>query len=131
MVDDVGMDIFTVAFFGHKHIEEPDKLKKCLDYHILRLMDRKDYVRFLVAREGDFDQLASSAVCRARRRHRPKNSELVYMVPKVATEVTINADNLASYCEIEVCPEASSGRVKDTVRVRNQEMCVRRRESAC
>ena len=118
--------IYTVAFFGHKHIEESCELEKCLDDHIYRLLSIKYYVKFLVGCNGEFDQLASSAVHRMRRRYRDDNSALVLVVPDITSEYINNIDSAECYySEIEVCTAASTVRPKYVIHVRNWSMIER------
>ena len=60
------MDVFTVAFFGHRIIERPSLIEQRLEKLIRELLYSKEYVKFLVGRDGDFDQLVFSAVRRCK-----------------------------------------------------------------
>ena len=42
------LEIFTVAFFGHRYIDNPFKVEELLEEQIRRLIDEKEYVDFLV-----------------------------------------------------------------------------------
>lgn len=54
------MDTFTVSFFGHREIENGFEVERCLEEIITDLIRSKEYVEFLVGRDGEFDLLASS-----------------------------------------------------------------------
>ena len=56
------LEIFTVVFFGHRYIDNPLKVEELLEEHILKLINEKEYVDFVVGRNGDFDQYVSSTV---------------------------------------------------------------------
>ncbi len=56
------MEIFTVAFFGHRYIEDFFKIDDYLYEVIKQVIDEHEYVDFLVGGMGDFDHFASSAV---------------------------------------------------------------------
>lgn len=58
------MNPFTVCFFGNRIIENPTDAEKALNEFIPKLLRENAYVVFLVGRDGDFDQLAASAVHR-------------------------------------------------------------------
>ena len=58
------LDIYTVAFFGHRYIDNPFRIEDRLEEEIRRLLSEHEYVDFLVGRDGEFDQVASSAVLR-------------------------------------------------------------------
>ena len=60
------MDTYTVSFFGHRHIDNPLAIDAALDDLIGTLLRSKEYVEFLVGRNGDFDQLVSSAIRRCK-----------------------------------------------------------------
>ena len=49
------------------------------------LLLEKEYVEFLVGRNGDFDQIVSSAVKRQQRRVRDDNSALILVLPYPTT----------------------------------------------
>ena len=51
---------FTVAFIGHRYIENSFAVEKKLDRLIADLLGQHEYVEFLVGRDGEFDQLATS-----------------------------------------------------------------------
>ena len=61
------LDIYTVAFFGHRYIDNPLKVEALLEEQIRKLINEKEYVDFLVGRNGEFDQCASSTVLRVRK----------------------------------------------------------------
>ena len=63
------MDIYTVAFFGHRYIDNPFRIEDRLEEEIRRLLSEHEYVDFLVGRDGEFDQFASSAVLRVRKQY--------------------------------------------------------------
>ena len=61
------MQIFTVSFFGHRQIDNFFEIELLLEKLIRELMLSKEYVEFLVGRDGDFDQLVSSTVLKCKR----------------------------------------------------------------
>ena len=75
------LDIYTVAFFGHRYIDDPLKAEELLEEQIRKLISEKEYVDFLVGRNGEFDQCVSSTVLRVRKNVRDDNSALVLMLP--------------------------------------------------
>ena len=44
------LEIFTVAFFGHRYIDNPFKVEELLEEQIRKLINEKEYVDFLVGR---------------------------------------------------------------------------------
>lgn len=63
------MNIYTVSFFGHRYIERGLKIEHRLDKLLHDLITQKEYVDFLIGRDGEFDLLASAAIKRAVRSH--------------------------------------------------------------
>ena len=54
------MNIYTVCFFGHRYIERGTEISDRLDKLLHDLITQKEYVDFLIGRDGDFDLLASA-----------------------------------------------------------------------
>ena len=117
------MNPFTVSFFGHRWIENSILVERALEQLIRPLLIEKDYVEFLVGRDGDFDQLVSSTVLRCKREVRDDNSALVLVLPYLTAEVRNNEASFTEYYdEIEVCPDAAAGHFKAAHQVRNRWM---------
>ena len=117
------MDIFTVAFFGHRYIDTPYRIEERLEEHIHRLLAEKEYVDFLVGRDGEFDQFASSAVLRVRKRYRDDNSSLVLVLPYARAEYLNNEESYHDYySDVEISYAASKAHPKAAIQIRNREM---------
>lgn len=117
------MDVFTVTFFGHTNTKETNELNKHLEHNIRRLLSKKEYVHFLVGRDGEFDRLASAAVRRVRKQYRDDNSSLTLVVPDIKSKYVDDVDGEDNYySSIEVCLSASVARPKYVIHVRNREM---------
>ena len=117
------MEIFTVAFFGHRYIDNPFRIEERLEEHIYRLLAEKEYVDFLVGRDGEFDQFASSAVLRIRKRYRDDNSSLILVLPYARAEYLNNEESYHNYySEVEISYEASKAHPKAAIQIRNREM---------
>lgn len=131
------MEIYTVSFFGHRYIDNPFPVEKALEELIGSLLRSKEYVEFLVGRNGDFDQLVSSAIRRCKREIRDNNSAHVWVLPYVTADYRDNEDAYrAYYDEIEVFGSAG-GHYKTAFQARNRSMvdrshlvvfCVERKE---
>ncbi len=117
------MDVFTVAFFGHRYLNNPLLLDKLLDEHLRILLSTKAYVQFLVGRNGEFDQCAASAVRRAKRNYRDDNNALVLVLPYSTAEYRHNVEAFERYYDnIEIFHLASNAHPKSAIQLRNQEM---------
>ena len=78
---------------------------------------------FLVGRNGDFDQYASSAVLRIRKQYRDDNSSLVLVLPYATAEYLNNQESYENYySEVEISDEASKAHPKAAIQIRNREM---------
>lgn len=117
------MEIYTVAFIGHRYIDDFRFTEENLDRIIEKLLIEKQYVCFYVGRNGDFDQLASSAVIRTRNRIRNDNSALILALPYITGEFKKNTDEyLAYYNEVELFDELVNCHPKAAIQKRNRLM---------
>ncbi len=117
------LEIYTVAFFGHRYIDNPFKVEELLEEQIKKLINEKEYVDFLVGRNGEFDQCVSSTVLRIRKNVRDDNSSLVLMLPYPTAEYINNQNYFEDYySDIEISYEASKAHPKSAIQIRNREM---------
>ena len=59
------INIYTVSLFGHRYIEHHSKTEDKLDKILSDLICEKEYVDFLIGKDGEFDILAASAIKKA------------------------------------------------------------------
>ena len=117
------MDTYTVSFFGHRQILDQLPIDRKLDALIRRLLLTKPYVEFLVGRDGDFDQLVSSAIHRAKRTVRSDNSSHVWVLPYATAEYRNHPEDYhAYYDEVEICEAADGSHFKAAFQARNRAM---------
>lgn len=117
------LGIYTVAFFGHRYIDDPFKVEELLEKQIHKLLDEKEYVEFLVGRNGEFDQCATSTVLRVQKHYRDDNSCLTLVLPYSTSEYRNNeASFKAYYNEVEISDTASKAHPKSAIQIRNREM---------
>ena len=117
------LEIFTVAFFGHRYIDNPLKAEELLEKQIRKLINEKEYVDFLVGRNGEFDQCVSSTVLRVRKNVRDDNSALVLMLPYPTAEYLNNEEYFHDYyTDVEISYAASMAHPKSAIQIRNREM---------
>lgn len=116
------LNTYTVAFIGHRYIDNPLEVETQLDELIISLLQKHEYVEFLVGRDGEFDQLAS-AVHRAKRAYGSDNSALVWVMAYESAEYKNNEDSFDDYYdEIELCNNSAQAHFKAAIQVRNQNM---------
>ena len=117
------MDVYTVAFFGHRYIDNFFAVESKLEEIIRDMLCSKQYVEFLVGRNGDFDQMVSSTVLRMKRNVRDDNSALRLVLPYPTAELENNEDSFYNYYdEIEICDEATNAHFKGAIQLRNRSM---------
>ena len=117
------MNIYTVSFFGHREIESPSEIEKRLDSLLHDIITQKEYVEFIIGREGEFDLLAASVIRRAVKSYGCGNTSLILVLPYMKAEYYNNKRGyLEYYDEIEVCSESSEVHYKSAIQVRNRSM---------
>lgn len=114
------MNTFTVSFFGHRQIDRPFEAEERLEKIIRELIQSKEYVEFLVGRNGEFDQMVASTVLRAKKAVDDANSALVLVLPYMTAEYSNNKASFEDYYdEIEVF---DSGHFRSAFGQRNRSM---------
>ena len=115
------MNTFTVSFFGHREIENGFEVERRLEEIISDLIRSKEYVEFLVGRDGEFDLLASSTIKRCIKKYGRGNTSLVLVLPYLRVDYRDNeAAFLDYYDEVEVCEEAARAHFKAAIQIRNR-----------
>ena len=116
------LDIFTVSFFGHREIDRFREVERQLESLVLKLIDEKDYVDFLVGRNGEFDQIAATIVRRVKGYYRG-NSSLIWVMPYEMAEYRESKKEYDLYYdEVETCPESADTYPKAAYQIRNRSM---------
>lgn len=117
------MRAYTVSFFGHRILENSLLVERRLEILIRKLLTEKEYVEFLVGRDGEFDQIVSSTIRRCKREYRSDNSAHVLILPYPTAEFRNNEESFWEYYnEIEICGSSESNYFKAAHQKRNREM---------
>lgn len=117
------LNIYTVSFFGHRAMEGPLLIEQRLETLIRKLLKEKEYVEFLVDRDGEFDQIVSSTIHRCKRTIRDDNSAHVRVLPYMTAEYRDNEESFREYYdEIEICGASADGHFKGARQKRNRAM---------
>ncbi len=117
------LDVYTVSFFGHRQIDRFFESEEKVTELVRKLITEKEYVEFLIGRDGEFDQIVASTVRRAKRDLRDDNSELVWVLAYPKAEYANNADSFDEYYDrVVVCDEAARSHPKAAIQVRNRSM---------
>ena len=117
------LELYTVSFFGHRHLPDMFALEERLTKIIRELILTKEYIEFLVGRDGDFDQLAASTVRSVIRNYGNGNVSLILVLPYERAEYRDNRESFESYYdEVQICYESSQAHPKAAIEVRNRQM---------
>lgn len=88
---------------------------------VRKLISEKEYVEFLIGRDGEFDQIVASTVRRAKLAIRDDNSELVWVMAYPKAEYAHDADAFDAYYDhVEVCEGSARSHPKAAIQVRNR-----------
>ena len=75
------MDIYRVAFIGHREIYDIRYVENEIEELALNLLRRYEFVEFNIGRNGDFDISAASAIKRAQNKYGTENSSFNLILP--------------------------------------------------
>lgn len=101
------LDIFTVSLFGHRVVDNLLRIEEQLEKLIKELLSTKEYVVFLVGRNGEFDRLASSAIKKVKKTFRDDNCSLCLVLPYDTAEYRDNYDSFNEYYDnVEICKKS-------------------------
>ena len=75
------MEIFRIAFIGHRRIDDLRRVEDQIQKIIQQNLRSKDFVELFVGRNGDFDIAVASAAKRAQNACGNENSALILVQP--------------------------------------------------
>lgn len=117
------MEIYTVSFFGHRKITDSIEIEKRLDKLVRELIRTKEYVEFLVGRNGEFDTIVSSLIRIAIAELDYGNASHILVLPYETAEFRNNTDSYKNYyTEVEICEQAAVAHFRAAIQVRNKTM---------
>ena len=117
------LDIFTVSFFGHREINDYYNLENQLQEIIYELLSQKQYVEFLVGKNGEFDHLVSLMIHKLKKKYRDDNSCHTLVLPYVTAEYRNNYDSFNEYYDrVDIYGESRSIYFKNAIQKRNRQM---------
>ncbi len=120
---DFMLNVFTVSFFGHRIIDNPMLAEEKIENLVRECIRKKDYVEFLVGRDGDFDIIVASCIRRIKKELFNANSSLVWVLPYPKSEYLKNQREYENYYnEIEVFESQKRVHPKAAFKLRNKEM---------
>ena len=114
-------EVYTVSFFGHREMGYFRIAEDKVEDLIYKLLQEHNYVEFLVGRDGDFDQIATSAVLKAKHSYAENRCDITWVMPYEKAEYTKNAEDFEKYYDyVEVCRESEKVHYKQAMQVRNR-----------
>ena len=117
----VTMDLYTVAFFGHRQLDTIISVEKKIKELATKLLARNEYTVFQVGRQGVFDQAVSCAIRSVKKTFRNDNSSLTLVLPYETAEYRENQSSFRQYYDdIEIYPEKAY--FKRAILLRNRYM---------
>lgn len=117
------MKMFTVSFFGHRYLDDTIYAERELEKLIRKLLLEKEYIEFLVGRDGDFDIVVASVIRRMKRTVRSDNSALIWVLPYETADYRENREAYEAYFDtIEICDSAAGVHPKSAFQTRNRSM---------
>lgn len=115
--------VYTVCFFGHRQLDDFCLVEQKVEMLIVRLLNEHEYVEFLVGREGEFDQLVTSAILRCRKRLDTANCSVTWVMPYLKADYNKNSDSYDNYYDsVEVCEQSANAHPKSAIQIRNRAM---------
>ena len=118
--------VYTVCFFGHRQLDDFSLVEQKVEMFIVRLLNEHEYVEFLVGREGEFDQLVTSAILRCRKRLDTANCSVTWVMPYLKADYVKNSDSYDNYYDsVEVCEQSANAHPKAAIQIRNRAMADR------
>lgn len=119
----MSLNIYTVSFFGHRNLPNMFSLEDKLMNILRGLINSKEYVEFLVGRDGDFDQLCSSTIRKAIENYACGNASHILVLPYERAEYRDNKESFEQYYdEVQICYESSQAHPKAAIFERNRQM---------
>ena len=117
------LSVYTVCFFGHRVIDDFQETEKKVEKIIDKILNEHEYVEFLIGREGDFDQIVSSAILRYKKKSELDNCSLTWVMPYMKAEYKHNLDSFEKYYDsIELCEQSANAHPKAAIQIRNRAM---------
>ena len=117
------MEIYTVSLFGHREVNKPIEIEAKLETLVKELISSKEYVDFLVGRDGGFDIMAASTIHRIRKEMDYGNASLTLVLPYMTAEYKNNEKSFNNYYDyVEICEKSAGSHYKAAFQVRNKYM---------
>lgn len=88
---------FTVSFFGHRYVDSFSEIEQKIEKILSELFQRNEMIGLLVGKDGDFDQIVSSSIRRAKKQYGDYYCSHVWVLPYPTAELRDNEDAFYEY----------------------------------
>lgn len=117
------LSIYTVCFFGHRQVDDFQSAEQAVESLIENLLQKHEFVEFLVGRDGEFDQIVSSTILHLKKRTDNANCSLTWVMPYLKADYINNQESYDSYYDcVEICEQSAHAHPKAAIQIRNKEM---------
>ena len=113
------MNIYRVAFFGHRRIDRLGEIEEKLVPILKELILTKEYVEFYIGRNGEFDEFVASLIKRVQKQLGRGNSALILTLPYTVKDIEYYAEY---YDEIVIPDVVGNAHPKGAITLRNKWM---------
>ena len=113
------MNIYRVAFFGHRRIYNIREIEEKLVPILNELILTKEYVEFYIGRNGEFDEFAASVIKRVQKQLDRDNNVMILTLPYTVKDIEYYADY---YDEIVIPDAIGKAHPKAAITLRNRWM---------
>ena len=113
------MDIYRVAFFGHRRIDKFREIEERLVPILKELILTKEYVEFYIGRNGEFDEFVASVIKRVQKQLDRDNNVMILTLPYTVKDIEYYEDY---YDEIVIPDAIGKAHPKGAITLRNKWM---------
>lgn len=104
-------------------MEKISELEVKIENQIVRILEEKEYVDFLIGRNGDFDICVASVVKKVIEKYGFRNASLILILPYKTMEYLNNKEMFEQYYDyVEISDDAHDVFPKRAFQARNREM---------
>ena len=115
--------VFTVCFFGHRRIDDFQAVEITVESLITKIISEHSYVECIVGRDGDFDQIVTSAIRRYKKSNDIGDCSLTWIMPYMKAEYKHNQESFERYYDsVELCEASAHAHPKAAIQIRNRAM---------
>ncbi len=111
------MEIYRVAFIGHREIENYREVEDAIMEKLSELLREKEFVEFQIGRNGEFDIFFASCIKRLQKNLGDHNSAMTLVLPYPVADMEYFEDY---YDSIFIPEEAGNAHPKGAIKKRNQ-----------